>query len=84
LTQQKKPTVSEATHFARLASLAVTIPAVLVLSPLVGWFLGRSVGRFLGDARIGRIGSLVGVALGVAAGIMQTIDLIRRISKELK
>jgi len=81
LTQQKKPTVSEATHFARLASLAVTIPAVLVLSPLVGWFLGRWGGGFLGHARLG---SLVGVALGVAAGIMQTIDVIRRISKELK
>lgn len=76
-----KKTPSDTARMLRYASMAALIPAILVLSPLVGWFLGKWVGGWI---HYPRQGALVGVLLGFIAGVRETINLIRRINEELR
>lgn len=76
-----KKTPSDIAQMLRHASLAALIPAILVLSPLVGWFLGKWVGGWI---HFPRQGALVGVLLGFIAGVRETITLIRRINAEMR
>ena len=79
--QRKKDSTPEAIRLMRLASIAVVIPAVMGLSPLVGWFGGSWIGGFWGYELWGAV---VGIVLGFAAGLRETILLVRRIIAETK
>ncbi|NQU43924.1 AtpZ/AtpI family protein [bacterium] len=65
----------------RMVSLAVTIPAVMMVSPLVGFFLGRWVGGLLDYPRAG---ALAGLLLGLIAGARETVRMIRQLIAMMK
>ena len=60
----------------RQASIALTIPMVMVSGPLVGWGLAWAAQRFLGAPGWT---TPIGIVIGFLAGIRQTIQLIRRL-----
>jgi ATP synthase protein I len=62
----------------RLASLAISIPAFLATGPLVGLFLGKWIGGYWGHAQAGII---IGLVIGFAAGVRETVIVIRRIQE---
>ena len=72
---EKKPDSSG----LRSAGLLLAIPTILIVSPLVGLFLGMAADRWLGT---GRICSFVGTVLGFAAGGRETYLIYRRYQKE--
>jgi ATP synthase protein I len=63
----------------RHASLYLTIPLLLAVSPFVGYFLGRILDRFF---HTGETLSLVFLALGFIAGGRETYRLLARVSRE--
>ena len=63
----------------RSTGLLLAIPTILIVSPLVGLFLGMAADRWLGTTRIC---SLVGTVLGFAAGGRETYLIYRRYQKE--
>ena len=69
---------SERGRQVRQASIAMTIPMVMAAGPLVGWGLGWAARRYLGAPNWVM---LVGVVVGLAAGIRQTILLIRQLER---
>ncbi|MBN1868378.1 AtpZ/AtpI family protein [Candidatus Sumerlaeota bacterium] len=71
----------EYTRQLRLAGVALAIPTILAVSPLVGFYLGRWIGGLFDKPQA--VG-IVGLVLGFAAGVRETIRLIRRIQSELK
>ena len=76
-----QPPSAEDARLWRAVSIAVAIPAIMVLSPLVGWFLGDWVGGFFGNRKVI---ALIGLLLGLIAGGMQVADLVRRITHDMK
>ncbi len=60
--------------------LAITIPAVLAASVVVGGLLGSAADNWLG---ISPWGKLVGIFLGFATGVREMLRLLRRINKEI-
>ena len=59
----------------RSAGMLLTIPTLLIVSPLVGFFLGRALDRWLKTSPwIG----LVGLVLGFAAAGRETTKIYRR------
>ncbi len=65
----------------RVAMLAVTLPLVMAVGPVAGYFIGGWIGAQVGYAAWGR---LIGLVLGVAASVQQTVLIIRRILRETK
>ncbi len=63
----------------RTASLLLAIPALLVVSPLVGLFVGMAVDRWLGTRWIF---TAVGIVLGFAAAGRETYRIARRAQEE--
>lgn len=63
----------------RTAGLLLTIPALLIASPLVGLFVGMAVDRWLGT---GRIFTAIGIVLGFAAAGRETYRIYRRVQDE--
>ena len=63
----------------RILSLAMYIPAVLVVAPLVGYFLGHWLDGKLGS---GSWFSLLGILLGFGAAARQIYHIVRRIQRE--
>ncbi len=63
----------------RTASLLLAIPALLVVSPLVGLFVGMAVDRWLGTRWIF---TAVGIVLGFAAAGRETYRIARRVQEE--
>ncbi len=63
----------------RSASLAMMIPTIMLVGPLVGYFLGR----WIGDKGFGepRLGGGIGLLLGFMAGVREIVKIIQRISK---
>lgn len=59
----------------RTAGLLLAIPTLLIVSPLVGLFLGMAVDRWLDT---GRIFTAVGLVLGFAAAGRETYKIYRR------
>jgi hypothetical protein len=80
LARSDRKSLSDVAGMLRWASFAAIIPALLLLSPLVGWFLGRWCGGLFHHARAG---GAIGVFVGLAAGAMETIDVVKRINREL-
>jgi hypothetical protein len=64
----------------RTVSLAAVLPLVMVVGPVLGYFLGDWIGGQMGW---GVWTNYVGLAFGAAASLQQTILIIRRILKEL-
>ncbi len=64
----------------RSASQALMIPSLLAAGPLVGYFLGRGIGGWAFDAP--DPGGVVGLLLGLVAGIREVVRIVRRMGKE--
>lgn len=62
----------------RALGMLTTIPMLLVAGPLVSFFLGNWLDRKFGTGWI----MPVAVLVGLAAGIRETIRVIRRAEKE--
>jgi F0F1-type ATP synthase assembly protein I len=67
---------SERGRQIRQASVALTIPMMMAAGPLVGFGLGWAAGRYLGAP--GWVTPIC-IAVGFAAGVRQTIRLIRQL-----
>ncbi|MBE7559837.1 hypothetical protein HS125_13185 [bacterium] len=63
-----------------VAGRAVVIPFLLLAGPLVGYLLARGV-QWMIDSPSGLIVA-AGVMLGLLAGIVETVNLIRKMSGE--
>lgn len=63
----------------RSAGLLLAIPTLLIVSPIVGWFVGSLADRWLNWAPWGGI---VGLMLGFAAGGRETYRIYRRYQEE--
>ena len=66
---------------ARQMGIAITIPMVLLAGPLVGWFIGSWLDKKFGTEPWFLTIMLI---MGLAAGIRQTIQLIKQISRDDK
>jgi F0F1-type ATP synthase assembly protein I len=65
----------------RRAGMLLAIPGILIVSPLVGLFVGMAVDRWL---HTGRIFAFVGTMLGFVAGGRETWTIYRRYQKEME
>ena len=63
------------------AALLLAIPTILIVSPLVGMFVGMALDRWWHS---GRICTAIGVALGFAAGGRETYLIYRRYQDSTK
>ena len=63
----------------RSAGVAISIPTILAACILVGVVLGRVVDRWLGTFPLL---TLVGLVLGMAAGIREMLRLLRKIKTD--
>ena len=81
MKNDREDPASENAGLMRTMSLAMGIPMLLLAGPVVGFFLGRWLAGFVGQAKAG---SLIGLIVGFVVGIRETIRLIRRIVAESK
>ncbi len=65
----------------RQLALATTIPLIMVAATLVGWYIGKYLDRVFGTKSVM---SVIFLLLGVAAGGLETYNLIKEIIKEEK
>jgi F0F1-type ATP synthase assembly protein I len=65
----------------RQIALATTIPLIMVAAPAVGYFIGTYLDNLFGTSGIMMT---VFLFLGLAAGGLETVRLIREITKENK
>jgi len=63
----------------RAAGLLLSIPALLVVAPLVGLFAGMALDRWL---KTHRIFTAIGIVLGFAAAARETWRIIRRVQRD--
>lgn len=63
----------------RSAGLLLAIPTLLIVSPLVGFFIGVGVDRWL---KTKPVFSVIGMVLGFAAAGRETWLIIRRVQEE--
>ena len=76
----KKPPGEESRSALRSAGLLMFIPTLLVVAPLVGFFLGRLAERWLPVAP--PWGTFVGLVLGFIAAGREIWAIIRRVQAE--
>lgn len=74
-----KEPASDPYGWVKRVGMLVSIPLILGLSPVVGGAIGWALDRFLGTRPLFTILLL---AAGFAAGMRETVDLIRRSSSE--
>ena len=74
-----KPPGKDSDSGYRTAGLLLAIPTLLVVSPLVGFFLGGLAERWLPIAPWGTTG---GVILGFVAAGRETYRIVRRVQAE--
>jgi F0F1-type ATP synthase assembly protein I len=65
----------------RTAGLLLAIPTLLIVSPLVGFFLGNALDRWL---KTGRLLGILGLILGFVAAGRETTRIYRRYLAEEK
>ncbi len=74
-----KPPGKESSSGLRSAGLLMAIPTLMVVSPLVGFFLGKLAERWFA---IAPWGTTVGLILGFVAAGRETYSIIRRVQAE--
>ncbi len=74
----RKDEESERGRQLRQISIAMSIPTVMAAGPLVGWGLGWAAIRYL---HAPEWIEPVCMALGFAAGVRETIRIVRRLDK---
>ena len=67
--------------YYRAVMQLATLPFFIGVAPLVGWWLGRWVDRRAGTDWIFQA---IGLALGIAAAIRETIRVVRRAQRDLE
>ncbi|MDM7914021.1 MAG: AtpZ/AtpI family protein [Candidatus Eisenbacteria bacterium] len=67
------------TYYRSVLAL-MTIPFVLGVAPVIGWWFGRWVDRKAGTDWVFQA---IGVALGLGAGVRETILVIRKVQRDL-
>ena len=67
--------------FVRQVGIATTIPMILAAGPLVGYWIGQWVDRRFG---MEPWGTVILALSGLAAGIKQVVEIIRRLNEETK
>jgi F0F1-type ATP synthase assembly protein I len=67
-------------HYYRTVAELASIPLMLGAAVMVGWWLGRWADRRLHSDWVFQA---IGVAIGMAAAVRETVRLVRRVSKEL-
>jgi len=65
----------------RQIALATTIPLIMVAAPAVGYAIGHYLDKAIGTSGIMKI---IFLLLGLAAGGLETVRLIKEITKEDK
>lgn len=65
----------------RQLAIATTIPVILVVAPLLGYYFGNWVDRRLGT---GKIFMIIGLALGFGAAAKEIYQLIKKGSENNK
>ncbi len=65
----------------RQLAIATTIPVILVVAPLLGYYIGNWVDRRLGT---GKIFMIIGLALGFGAAAKEIYQLIKKGSENNK
>lgn len=65
----------------RQIALATTIPLIMVAAPAVGYFIGVYLDKLFGTSGVMM---LIFLLLGLAAGGLETVRLIKEITKEDK
>ncbi|RKX19046.1 MAG: ATPase F0F1 [Candidatus Zixiibacteriota bacterium] len=65
----------------RQLAIATTIPVILVVAPLIGYYLGKWVDGKLGS---GQIFMIIGLGLGFAAAGKEIYNLIRKSTRNPK
>ena len=65
----------------RSAGLLLAIPTLLIVSPLVGFFVGMATDRWL---KTRMVFSIIGLVLGFAAGGRETWRIVKRVQDEEK
>ncbi len=63
----------------RQLGLLASIPAIMVLAPLIGLFAGQWVDR---KFHVDPWGTIVGLALGFGAAVREIADILRRVREE--
>lgn len=79
----RKPADSSSDRQWRQASLALSLPMMMLAGPIVGYFLAVGLIQWLdiGPDWAGRT-KIIGVLLGTMAGIRETINVIRKLTKD--
>lgn len=79
----RKPDDPQAARQWRQASLALSLPMMMLAGPLVGFLLAMAAIHWLeiGPVWAARV-KIIGVILGIMAGIRETVGVIRKISKD--
>ena len=70
---------SEKYQLARQLGMLTTIPMLLAASPLVGYFLGRWID---GKLNTEPWFEFVMLAIGFAAGVRETVLILRKVSRD--
>jgi ATP synthase protein I len=70
---------SEKYRAARQIGLLSTIPLILAVAPLVGYFLGRWLD---GRLHTGSVLSVIFLVLGLVAGVRETVVILRKATRE--
>ena len=65
----------------RTISMAMAIPGIMLAAPLIGFFLGKALDKWLNTKSIF---SVILLFLGFIAGFKETYNIIKRISKDLR
>lgn len=65
----------------RQLAIATTIPVILVVAPLLGYYIGNWIDRRLGT---GKIFMIIGLALGFGAAAKEIYDLIKNSTESKK
>ena len=65
----------------RQLAIATAIPVLLVVTPLLGYYLGHWLDGKFGT---GRLFTVIGLALGIAAAARETYEMIKKSSGNSK
>jgi hypothetical protein len=77
---RKRDGGGESRHYYRTVAELASIPLTLGVSVVIGWWLGRWADNRL---HTDWVFQAMGIAIGMTAGVRQTVVLVRRVTKEM-